>query len=99
MSARVSVTSAQGSQGTGPNSNQQGVTGAELFGVDYKQVDFSSSFDFGEMFGWNEFIPQLTIDATNLTGEVRQSYSQFTNATFTEFDSGTTWMVGLRGRF
>ncbi len=99
VSARVSLTKALGSQNSGPNSNQQGVTGAELFGVDYKQVDFSSSFDFGEMFGWNEFIPQLTIDATNLTGEVRQSYSQFTNATFTEFDSGRTIMVGLRGKF
>ena len=99
ISARISLTKALGSQSTGPNSNQQGVTGAELFGVDYKQVDFSSSFDFGELFGWNEFIPQLTIDATNLTGETRRSYSQFTNAVYTEFDSGRTVMVGLRGRF
>jgi TonB-dependent receptor len=99
VSARVSMTKALGSQNSGPNSNQQGVIGAELFGVDYKQVDFSASFDFGELFGWNEFVPQLTIDGTNLTGETRRSYNQFTNATFTEFDSGTTWMVGLRGRF
>jgi TonB-dependent receptor len=99
ISARVSMTKALGSQNTGPNSNQQGVTGAELFGVDYKQVDFSSSFDFGEMFGWSQFVPQLTIDAINVTGETRRSYSQFTGAAFTEFDSGRTVMVGLRGRF
>jgi len=99
LSARVSITKAQGSQNTGPNSNQQGVTGAELFGVDYKQVDFSSSFDFGAMFGWNEFVPSLTVDVINLTDETRRSYSQFTNAVFTEFDSGRTVMVGLRGRF
>jgi len=99
VSARVSVTQALGSQNTGPNSNQQGVTGAELFGVDYRQVDFSASLDFGELFGWNEFVPQLTIDATNLTGETRRSYSQFTNAVFTEFDSGRTFMIGRRGWF
>jgi hypothetical protein len=51
------------------------------------------------MFGWSGFVPQLTIDAINLTGETRRSYSQFTNAVFTEFDSGRTVMVGLRGRF
>jgi TonB-dependent receptor len=99
VSARISITSAEGSQNSGPASNQQGVAGAELFGVAYKQVDFSSSFDFGAMFGWNEFVPQLTIDAINLTGETRRSYSQFTGAVFTEFDSGRTIMVGLRGRF
>ncbi|MBC8028182.1 MAG: TonB-dependent receptor, partial [Steroidobacteraceae bacterium] len=99
VSARVSVTKAQGSQNSGPNSNQQGVTGAELFGVDYKQVDFSSSFDFAEIFGWSDYVPQLTLDVINLTGETRRSYSQFTNAVFTEFESGRTYMVGLRGRF
>jgi TonB-dependent receptor len=99
VSARVSITSADGSQNSGPASNQQGVTGAELYGVGYKQVDFSSSFDFGEMFGWSEFVPQLTIDVINVTEESRRSYSYFRDAVFTEFDSGRTIMVGLRGRF
>jgi TonB-dependent receptor len=99
VSARVSITSSEGSQNSGPNSNQQGVAGAELFGVSYKQVDFSSSFDFESLFGWNEFVPQLTIDVINLTEETRRSYSYFTNSVFTEFDSGRTIMVGLRGSF
>jgi TonB-dependent receptor len=99
ISARVSVTSAQGSQGTGPNSNQSQITGAELFGEDYTQWDFSSSFDFAEMFGWSDFAPQLTIDVINLDDAVRRTYFQVPDATFTEFNSGRTVMVGLRGRF
>jgi TonB-dependent receptor len=99
VSARVSVTSAQGSQGTGPNSNQQGVQGAEVFGQDYRQVDFSSSFDFSEMFGWSEYVPQLTIDGINVTNQTRRSYFQYTNATNNMFNAGRTFMVGLRGRF
>ncbi len=99
ISARVSVTSAQGSQLTGPNSNQQGVNGADLFGDDYRQVDFSSSFDLSDMFGWSEYAPQLTIDGINVTNESRRTYSQFSNATYNSFNAGRTVMFGLRGRF
>jgi TonB-dependent receptor len=99
VSARVSVTSALGSQASGPNSNQSQITGAELWGVDYRQVDFSASFDLSNMFGWNEFVPQLTIEGINLTEETRRTNFQFTNAMFSEFDSGRVIMVGLRGSF
>jgi TonB-dependent receptor len=99
VSARVSVTHSQGSQGSGPNSNQQGVLGAELFGDDFTQWDFSSSFDFGEMFGLSSWVPQLTVDVININEEKRRSYQQFSNATFNQFESGRTVLVGLRGRF
>ncbi|HVF15630.1 MAG TPA: TonB-dependent receptor, partial [Steroidobacteraceae bacterium] len=99
ISARISVTHSQGSQSSGPNSNQSGVIGAELFGDDYTQYDFSSSFDFSEMFGVSEMVPQLTIDVVNINEETRRSYQQFSNAAFSYFDSGRTVMVGLRGRF
>nr|AQQ74538.1 hypothetical protein [uncultured bacterium] len=99
VSARVSVTSALGSQGSGPNSNQSQITGAELYGEDYRQVDFSASFDLSDIFGWNEFVPQLTIDGINITEEKRRTNFQFTNAVFSQFDSGRIIMVGLRGSF
>lgn len=99
ISARVSVTHSQGSQASGPNSNQSGVTGAELFGDDYTQYDFSSSFDFTELFGWSEMVPQLTLDVININNEGRRSYQQFQSATFSYFESGRTVMLGLRGRF
>ncbi len=99
VSARLSITSNEGSQSTGPNSNQQQVTGAELFGNSYKQWDFSSSYDFATLFGWSDVIPKLTIDVVNITGETRRTYSQFPNAAYNWFDSGRSVMVGLRGSF
>lgn len=99
ISARVSVTHSQGSQSSGPNSNQSLVIGAELFGDDYTQYDFSSSFDFSELFGWSKLVPQLTVDVINIGDEARRSYQQFSNATYSYFESGRTVMVGLRGRF
>ena len=99
ISARVSVTHSQGSQTSGPNSNQNSVIGAELFGDDYTQYDFSSSFDFSEMFGVSEMVPQLTIDVVNINEATRRSYQQFSNVAYSYFDSGRTVMVGLRGRF
>ncbi len=99
ISARVSVTHSQGSQTSGPNSNQSSVTGAELFGDDYTQYDLSSSFDFSQMLGWSQMIPQLTVDVINLSDEARRSYQQFSNSAFSYFESGRVVMVGLRGRF
>jgi TonB-dependent receptor len=99
LSARVSLTQALGSQASGPNSNQSQITGAELFGVDYKQIDASLSFDMSKMFNWSEFVPQLIIEGQNLTNEKRRTNFQFTNAVFNEFDSGRTLMFGLRGSF
>lgn len=99
VTARVSVTHSQGSQTSGPNSNQSGVTGAELFSDDYTQYDFSSSLDFSKTFGWSEMTPQLTVDVINISDEARRSYQQFSNAAYSYFESGRVVMVGLRGRF
>ncbi len=96
---RILLTSELGSQGSGPNSNQSQITGAELFDADYHQLDFAASFDLGTMFGWSEFVPQLTIEGTNLTEEVRRTNFQFSNALYNQFDSGRTIMAGLRGSF
>ena len=97
VSARISKTFAQGSQSSGLNQN--GIPLAALFSDDYEQYDFSSSFDFSEMFGASEWVPQLTIDVINLTNEKQRSYFQFPNAAFTEYEAGRTVIVGLRGRF
>jgi TonB-dependent receptor len=99
ISARVSVTHTQGSQTSQPGANEQGVVGAALFGDDYTQWDFASSFDFSTLFGWSDVVPQLTIDVININEEERRAYQQFSNATFSLFDSGRTVMVGFRGTF
>jgi len=97
VSARISMTTAKGSQLTGPG-GQNGITAAELFSEDYTQFDFSSSFDLGDWFG-HTWVPQLTVDVINLTNEEQRSYFQFNNATFTQYDPGRTVIVGLRGSF
>lgn len=99
VSARVSVTHTQGSQTSQPGAAEQGVVGAALFGDDFTQWDFSSSFDFASLFGWSDVVPQLTIDVININEEERRAYQQFSNSTFSLFDSGRTVMVGLRGTF
>jgi TonB-dependent receptor len=99
VSARLSVSFNEGSQTSPPGNNEQGVVGAALFGDDYTQWDFSSSFDLSEMFGISSWVPQLTVDVININEEERRSYSQFSNATFSLFDSGRTILVGLRGTF
>lgn len=99
VSARLSVSFNEGSQTSQPGSNEQGVIGAALFGDDYTQWDFSSSFDLSEMFGISSWVPQLTVDVININEEERRAYSQFTNATYSLFDSGRSILVGLRGTF
>ncbi len=98
VSARISTTFAQGAQQTGPG-GQNGIPLAELFGNDYEQWDFASSFDFTEMFGAAEWMPQLTIDVINLFDEEQRSYHQFANAVQSVYEPGRSVIVGLRGRF
>jgi TonB-dependent receptor len=97
ISARLSTTFSEGSQASG--FGQNGIPDAAIFNDDYEQWDFSSSFDFATMFGWSEFVPQLTIDVINLFNDKQRQYFQFRNATFTQYDAGRTVIVGLRGRF
>jgi TonB-dependent receptor len=97
ISARLSTTFAEGSQASG--FNQNGIPLAALYGDDYQQWDFSSSFDLSEMFGISEFAPQITVDVINLFNEEQRSYFQFPNATFTQYEPGRTVIVGVRGRF
>lgn len=95
ISARVSQTFTKGSQTSG--TNQNGIPAAALFSDDYRQWDFSSSFDLNELTGYTG-MPQLTFDVTNFTNAKQRSYFQFKNATFTQYTPGRTFMIGLRGR-
>lgn len=95
ISARISQTFTKGSQTSGLNQN--GIPAAALYSDDYRQWDFSSSYDLSELTGYTG-LPQLTFDVTNLTKAKQRTYFQFENATFTQYKPGRTFMVGLRGR-
>jgi TonB-dependent receptor len=96
VSLRLSHVYRKGSQSSG--ANQNGVTAAALFADDYKQTDFSSSYDLDKMFGLKN-APQLTFNVTNITNEKLRSHFQYDNATFTYYKPGRQYLVGLRATF
>ncbi|HEV2701352.1 MAG TPA: TonB-dependent receptor [Steroidobacteraceae bacterium] len=81
--------------------NQNGITTAALFQDTYQQWDFSSIFDMGKIFNLSGPAGnvQLTLDCTNFTAERLRQYFEFPNATFTDYNPGRTYTVGLRARF
>lgn len=84
-----------GSQASG--ANQNGITAAAFFNDSRSQIDLSSSYDLGS---WGiAKNTQITLDATNITNTKIRQYFQFKNATFTEYQPGSTVMVGIRGKF
>jgi len=93
---RLSHTYSEGSQVSG--TNQNGIPLAALYVDSYKQADLSSSIDLERVFdkdGW----PTLTFDVVNVTNEKQRNYFQFSNATFTQYNPGRTYSLGLRGKF
>ena len=96
VSLRLSHVFRKGSQSSG--ANQNGVTAAALFSDDYKQTDFSSSYDLEKIFGLKN-APQLTFNVINLTNEKLRSHFQYDNATFTYYKPGRQYLVGLRMSF
>ncbi|UIJ46981.1 TonB-dependent receptor [Sphingomonas cannabina] len=96
LSARLTYTFNEGSQGSNPNQN--GIPAAAIFGRDYSQLDFSGSLDLGKMFD-NKYLPTLVLNVINITKEAQSSYFQFPNATYNEYNPGRTILVGIRGKF
>ncbi len=95
---RLSETFQKGSQIA--TANQNGITNAALFVDDYKQLDISTSFDLGTILHkTSDWWPQITFDIINATKEKQRQYFQFSNATFTEYKPGSTYILGLRLKF
>ncbi|WEF33887.1 TonB-dependent receptor [Pseudoduganella chitinolytica] len=93
---RFMHTYSQGSQVA--TANQSGITAAALYGDDYKQLDFSSSFELDQIFD-RDGLPVLTFDVVNLNRAKRRGYFQFANATMSQYDPGRTFALGLRMKF
>ena len=93
---RLSHSYNKGSQVSG--ANQNGVALASLFVDSYKQLDLSSSVDLADAFdheGW----PSVTFDIVNLSNSSQRAYFQFSNATFTKYEPGRTFSIGVRAKF
>ena len=94
--ARLSHTYSKGSQVSG--GNQNGITAAALFGMDYKQADFSSAIDLEKVLDKTGY-PTVTFDIVNVNKAKRQAYFQFPNAQFSYYDPGRTFQIGVRSKF
>ncbi|MRW92493.1 TonB-dependent receptor [Duganella sp. FT80W] len=94
--ARLSHTFSKGSQVAG--TNQNGITNAALYSDNYKQLDFSSSVDLGEVFDKDNW-PSLSFDIVNLNNDSRRTYYQFSNATYSIYSPGRSYALGLRFKF
>jgi TonB-dependent receptor len=96
--ARLSYTYQDGAQVSG--FNQNGIPAAALYSDEYDQLDFSSYVDLADVFDKpNSHWPVITFDVTNLDKSKQRSYFQFQNATFTQYDPGRTYMLGVRLKF
>jgi TonB-dependent receptor len=93
---RVSRTFNRGSQGSG--TNQNGIGLAAIYGDPYQQIDLSSAIDLETVFD-KKYWPTLTFDVINAGDAIQRSYFQFSNATFTQYKPGPTYLVGLRAKF
>jgi outer membrane receptor for ferrienterochelin and colicin len=81
--------------------NQNGITAAALFQDTYQQWDFSSIFDLGKIFKLSGAAQnvQITLDCTNFTAARQRQYFEFPDATYTDYNPGRTYMIGVRARF
>jgi TonB-dependent receptor len=96
VSIRLADIFNKGSQVSG--TNQNGIPSAALFSDDYSQLDLSTIFDLGKLFGLRH-APQLTFDVQNLSDSTLRTYFQFENATYTQYKPGRTFLIGIRGSF
>jgi hypothetical protein len=95
---RLAQTYNQGSQIS--TANQNGITNAALFQDSYRQVDFSSAFEIGEILGYtSKYWPTITFDIINWGKAKQRQYFQFSNATYTEYAPGMTTILGLHMKF
>ncbi len=93
---RFSRTFSEGSQVAG--TNQNGIGLAALYSDPYQQLDISSSIDLDTVLDKKNW-PTITFDVVNAADATQRSYFQFSNATFTQYKPGPTYMVGLRAKF
>jgi TonB-dependent receptor len=73
--------------------------GARSYKRAYGQLDLSSSIRLSNIFGDILTDPELTFDVQNITKSKLSTYWQYPNVTGDYYRQGTTYLIGLRGRF
>ena len=76
------------------DANQNSIPVARLKTDAYKQMDLSASYQLP----WKHS-PMITFNAINITDEVQRQTFQYSNAAFTYYKPGSTYLIGIRGQF
>ncbi|MDE1916021.1 MAG: TonB-dependent receptor [Sphingomonadales bacterium] len=78
---------------------QNGLNGFGIYSDPHKELDFSSNFDLEKIFGGSSYLPTISLNITNLTKSHIRTYLQYKNATYSDYNPGTTFSLGLREKF
>ncbi|WP_426030703.1 TonB-dependent receptor [Caulobacter sp. DWP3-1-3b2] len=92
LTLRVSYNYNDAQISSGPNQNS--VPTARIKTDAYKQMDLSASYTLPVLGG-----AQITFNAINITSETQRQAFQYPNATYTFYDPGPTYLIGIRGQF
>ena len=95
-SIRLSDTYRDGSQASG--TNQNGIPNAALWNESYEQMDLSASVDLKEAFNFGHDM-SVNLNITNLNDATMRQNFQFDSAPNWYYKPGTTYMLGVRGKF
>jgi TonB-dependent receptor len=76
------------------DANQNSIPVARLKTDAYKQMDLSASYQLP----WKH-APMITFNAINITDEAQRQTFQYSNAAFTYYKPGPTYLIGIRGQF
>lgn len=78
---------------------QNGLNNFQIFNDVHKELDFSSNLDLQKIFGGSTLLPVISFNVTNLTKAHIRTYLQYKNVTYSDYNPGTTYSLGLREKF
>lgn len=78
---------------------QNGLNNFGIYNDKHTQLDFSSNLDLQKIFGGSARLPVISFNATNLTKSKIRTYLQYPNATYSNYNPGSTYSLGLREKF
>jgi TonB-dependent receptor len=78
---------------------QNGLNAANLYNDVHKELDFSSNFDLQKIFGGSTYLPTISFNVTNLTKSHIRQYFEYKEATYSDYNPGSTYSLGIREKF
>jgi TonB-dependent receptor len=78
---------------------QNGLNNFAIYNDSHKELDFSANLDLQKIFGGSTYLPTMSFNVNNLTKSHIRTYLQYKNVTYSDYNPGTTYSLGLREKF